>query len=143
MLPECTKTRIFSVIFQIFTEHAPGPPNNGLAFGTLGQRWSREHKARDQRHKKKSEAKAKDSSIVNRPSRGQGQECSRPRTKDTSQVFSKKKSSEKIFRRSPEKNVLQKSFQVRYKLFTTQKIVLFSSRGQGNLRGLEVSRPRT
>ena len=35
LLPECTKTRIFSVILQIFSEHAPGPPYNGFAFGTL------------------------------------------------------------------------------------------------------------
>ena len=65
------------------------------------QRWSRGHKARDQRNQK-SEAKAKDSPSENRPSRGQGQECSRPRT--PAQVFSKKKRSPKIFfRRSPKK----------------------------------------
>ena len=62
------------------------------------QRWSRGHKVwrtRSRGHKsrprprtqKKSEAKAKDSPSEDRPSRGQGQECSRPRT----QVQSTKK----------------------------------------------------
>ena len=42
----------------------------------------------------------------------------------------------------PEKNVFQKIFQALYKLLTTQKIVLSSSRAQGSFRGLEASRPR-
>ena len=52
---------------------------------------------------KNSEAKAKDSLFEDRPSRGQGQECSRPRTKDTAaSVFkTKKRSSKKFFRKSP------------------------------------------
>ena len=47
---------------------------------------------------KKSEAKAKDSLFEDRPSRGQGQECSRPRprTKDT-RASVKKKILQKIF----------------------------------------------
>ena len=112
------------------------------------------------RTKKKSEAKDKDSPSEDRPSLGHGQECSRPRprTKDTSasapqkqknvgikifQAISKKKtSSPKFFRRSPEKNVFQKIFQVLHKILTNQKIVLFSSQGQANFRGFEVSRPR-
>ena len=53
------------------------------------------------------EAKAK-----NRPSRGQGQECSRPKTRDTSaSALQKKRSSEKFFRRSPKKKVFRKNFQ--------------------------------
>ena len=62
------------------------------------QRWSRGHKARGQGqgHKKKSEAK--DSLCEDRHSRGQGQECSRPRPKDTgASVLQKKKSSKKFF----------------------------------------------
>ena len=121
------------------------------------QRWSRGHKARSQGqgHKKKSEAKAKDSPTEDRHSRGQGQECSRPRTgmleakakgqghkRKCSQNKNKKRSSEKIFTRSPEKNVFQKIFQALYKLLTTQEIVLSSNQGQGNFRGLEASRPR-
>ena len=44
------------------------------------------------------EAKAKDSLSEDRPSRGQGQECSRPRTKDTAaSVFQKKKGLQKSF----------------------------------------------
>ena len=103
---------------------------------------------------KKSEAK--DSLSKDRHSRGQGQECSRPRTKDTSaralqkkglqkifQAISKKKRfSQKFFRRSPQKNVFQKIFQALHKNLTIQKILLSSSRGQGNFRGLEASRPR-
>ena len=98
---------------------------------------------------KKSEAKAKDSLFEDRHSRGQGQECSRPRTQ--AQVLSKKKkkkkkkkkrSSQKFFKRSPQKNVFQKNFQALHKILTIQKIVLSSSRGQANFRGLEASRPR-
>ena len=102
------------------------------------------------------EAKAKDTKII----RGQGQPfrgqtLSRPRTgmleakaKDQghkAQVLSKKKkkrSSQKFFTRSPLKNVFQKIFQALHKILTFQKIVLSSSRGQANFRGLEVSRPR-
>ena len=66
------------------------------------------------RTQKKSEAKAKDSLSEDRHSRGQGQECSRPRprTKDTSAsaLQKKKRSSQKCFRRSPQKNVFQKFF---------------------------------
>ena len=60
---------------------------------------------------KKSEAKPKDSLSEDRHSRGQGQECSRPRprTKDTSaSALQKERSSQKFFRRSPKKkNVFQ------------------------------------
>ena len=103
------------------------------------------------RTQKKSEAKAKakDSLSEDRHSRGQGQECSRPRprTKDTKRKCSpkkkkKKRSSQKFFKRSPLKNVFQKIFQALHKFLTFQKIVLSSSRGQANFRGLEASRPR-
>ena len=76
----------------------------------------------------------------------QGQECSRPRprTKDTSAsaLQKKKRSSQKFFKRSPPKNVFQKIFQALHKILTIQKIVLSSSRGQANFRGLKASRPR-
>ena len=96
------------------------------------------------RTQKKSEAK--DNLSENRHSRGQGQECSRPRprTKDTSaSAIQKKRSSQKFFKRSPQKNVFQKIFQALHKILTIQKILLSSSRGQANFRGLEASRPRT
>ena len=71
-----------------------------------------------------------------RNARGQG-----PRTQ--AQVLSKKKrSSQKIFKQSPLKNVFQKIFQALHKILTFQKIVLSLSRGQANFRGLEASRPR-
>ena len=74
-----------------------------------------------------------------RNARGQGQA---PRTQ--AQVLSKKKRVfRKISRRSPEKTVFQKIFQTLRKVLITQKIVLPSSRGQGNFRGLETSRLRT
>ena len=110
-----------------------------------------EAKAKDT---KKSEAKAKDSLSEDRHSRGQGQECSRPRPR-IKEVLSKKKkegllsgdfqkkkkrSSQKFFRRFPQKNVFQKIFQALHKLLTIQKIVLSSSRGQVNFRGLEASK---
>ena len=118
-----------------------------------------EAKAKDT---KKSEAKAKDNLSEDRHSRGQGQECSRPRPriKDTSasalqkkkrssQKFfrrspqKKKRSSQTFFKRSPQKNVFQKIFQALHKILTIQKIVLSSSRGQANFWGLEASRSRT
>ena len=88
-------------------------------------------------------------------------------------VFLKKRSSKIFFRRSPKKGLqknfsgekgLQKFFSgdlhlrktkkglrkfsarflaFSHKISTVQKIVLSSSRGQGNFRGLEASRPRT
>ena len=118
------------------------------------------------------EAKAKDTKKVRGQGQGQpfrGQTLSRPRTgmleaKDQghkAQVLSKKKKkvftkifqaiskkkkrkrpSQKFFKRSPLKNVFQKMFQALHKILTFQKIVLSSSRGQANFRGLEASRPR-
>ena len=110
------------------------------------------------RTQKKSEAKAKDSFSEDGHSRGQGQECSRPRPKDQghkrkssakknglhknfSGDLQKKRSSHKFFRRSPQKNVFQNIFQALHKIFKIQKIVLSSSRGQG-LQDVS-SRPRT
>ena len=103
-----------------------------------------EAEAKDIKKIKKSEAKPKDSLSEDRHSRGQGQKCSRPRTKDTSAsaLQKKKRSSQKFFRRSPQKNVFQKIFQALHKILTIQKIVLSSSRRQANFRGLEASRPR-
>ena len=79
-----------------------------------------------------------------RPSRGQGQECSRPRTKDTSASVLKKERSSKIFSGDLQKKKgLHKNFAGDlHKILTFQKVVLSSSRGQGNFRGLEASRPR-
>ena len=57
------------------------------------------------RPKTQKKSEVKDSLSEDRHSRGQGQECSRPRTKDTSasalQKKKKKRSSQKFFRRSP------------------------------------------
>ena len=44
----------------------------------------------------------------------------------------KKRSSQKFFRRSPRKNVFQTIFQALHKILPIQKILLSSSRGQGN-----------
>ena len=106
------------------------------------QRWSRGHKAQGQGqgHKK----------IRGQGQPFRGQTLSRPRTgmleakaKDTSaSALQKKRSSQKFFKRSPQKNVFQKNFQALHKILTIQKILLSSSRGQANFRGLEASRPR-
>ena len=105
------------------------------------QRWSGGHKARGQGqgHKK-----------IQGHGQGQpfrGQTLSRPRTgmleakdrnargegpRTQAQVLSKKKSSQKFFKRSPQKNVFKKNFQALHKILTIQKIVLSSSRGQAN-----------
>ena len=106
------------------------------------------------RTQKKSEAKAKDSPSEDRSYRGQGQEYSTPRTQaqmfcqrkgvqNFFQAFSKKKGLQKIFSGNLQKDqVLKIIFQAIYTLLTNQKIVLSSSRRQGNFRGLEASRPR-
>ena len=90
-------------------------------------------------------------------SQGQGQECSRPRTqakvlsyKKSSKIFfqaiSKKK--QKVFKKffqvisKKRKKGLPKNFSGTAKISTTYKIVLPSSRGQANFRGLEASRPK-
>ena len=64
---------------------------------------AKDTKKSEANHTKKSEAKTKDRLLENRPSRGQGQECSRrgPRTKtkDASVLQRKKKSPQKKFSR--------------------------------------------
>ena len=47
--------------------------------------------------------------------------------KNFSGDLKKKRSSQKFFTRSPQKNVFQKTFQALHKIFTIQKIVLSSS----------------
>ena len=135
---------------------------------TQNQRWSRGHKARGQGqgHKKNPRPRPRPRTAFprtdtleakDRNARGQGQG---PRTqsasalqkknkKRSSQKFfrrspkkKKKRSSQKFFKRSPLKNVFQKIFQALHKILTFQKILLSSSRGQANFRGLEASRPR-
>ena len=61
------------------------------------QRWSRGHKARGQGHTKK--IRGQGQPFRGQPSRGQGQECSRPRprTKDTAASVLKKKGLQKSF----------------------------------------------
>ena len=137
------------------------------------QRWSRGHKARGQGqgHKKNPRPRPRTAfprtdtlEAKDRNARGQGQG---PRTQaqmlyKKKKVFTKiyqaiskkfffqaiskkkkKRSSQKFFKRSPRKHVFQKIFQALHKILTIQKIVLSSSRGQANFRGLEASRPRT
>ena len=110
------------------------------------QRWSRGHKARGQGqgHKKNSrpradplEAKAKD--------QGHRRKCSPKKKKK--KVF-KKFFSGDLYLRKPKKRSLQifrKVSGVFQQNFNGSKIVLSSSRGQGNFRGLKASRrrPRT
>ena len=92
------------------------------------------------RTQKKSEAKAKDSLSEDRHSRGQEQERSMPRTKDTSAsaLRKKKKVFTKIFQAISTKKRFPKIFQVLHKILTIQKILLSSSRGQANFRGLDL-----
>ena len=135
-------------------------------FIALSRGGSREHKARGQgqgqRYKKNPRPRPRTAfprtdtlETKDRNARGQGQG---PRTH--AQVLSKKKKVfikifqaiskkkkkivvTKIFQAISTKNVFKKIFQALHKILTIQKIVLSSSRGQANFRGLEVSRPRT
>ena len=63
------------------------------------------------------EAKAKD--------QGHKRKCSPNFSGDLKEK--KKRSSQKFFRRSPQKNVFQKILQALHKILTIQKLVLFSS----------------
>ena len=87
---------------------------------------------------------AKDRNARGQEPRTQAQVLSKK--KRSSQKFfrrsPKKRSSQKFFKRSPRKHVFQKIFQALHKILTIQKLVLSSSRGQANFRGLEASRPR-
>ena len=85
----------------------------------IKQRWSRGHKARGQgqEHKKNPRPRPRTAfprtdtlEAKDRNARGQGQECSRPRTQ--AQVLSKRKkrSSQKFFKRSPRKTFSKKFF---------------------------------
>ena len=121
-----------------------------------------ESRTQGSRPKTQKKSEAKDSLSEDRHSRGQGQECSRPRprTKVTSAIALQKKK-KKVFRKnfqaiSKKKKGLHKNlssdllkktsskkvFQELHKILTIHKIVLSSSRGQANFRGLEASRPR-
>ena len=118
------------------------------------------------------EAKAKDTKKIRGQGQGQpfrGQTLSRPRTgmleakakdeghkcncspkKKKKKVFTKifqaiskkKKVFTKIFQAISTKKRFQKIFQPLHKILTIQKILLSSSQGQANFRGLEASRPR-
>ena len=104
---------------------------------------SRGHKARGQDQGPKT-SEAKDNPSEGRPSQSQGQKCSRPRTKETGASVNQKKGLQKFFSGDLQKKKIFKNiFQEIYKILTIQKIVLFLSRGQGNFRELEASRPRT
>ena len=97
-------------------------------------------------------SKAKDNPSEGRPSQDQGLEYSRPRNKNTGASVLKKKIGlqnfflsilQKIFFQAIcKKKVFLKFFQAIDKIMIIQKIVLSSSRGQGNFRGLEASRPK-
>ena len=135
------------------------------------QRWSRGHKARGQGqgHKKNPRPRPRTAfprtdtlEAKDRNARGQGrgprtQSASALQKKKKKKVFTKifqaiskkkkkkkkkKRSSQKFFKQSPRTNAFQKIFQPLHKILTFQKIVLSSSRGQANFRGLEASRPR-
>ena len=92
-------------------------------------------------------AKAKDTKKIRGQGQGQpfrGQTLSRPRTGmlEAKAKDQGHKAQVQFFKRSPRKNAFQKIFQPLHKILTFQKIVLSSSRGQANFRGLEASRPR-
>ena len=83
---------------------------------------------------------AKDRNARGQGPRTQAQVLSKKKKRSSQKFFRrspKKKSSQKFFKRSPQKNVFQKIFQAFDKFLTIQNIVLSSSRGQANFRGLE------
>ena len=128
---------------------------------SCNQRCSRGRKARGQGqgHKKNPRPRPRTAfprtdshEAKERNARGQGQgprtqaQVLPPQKKGLYKIFlaiSKKKkekrSSQKFFKRSPQKKIF---FQALHVILTIQKIVLSWSRGTANFRGLEASRPR-
>ena len=103
-----------------------------------------EAKAKDQGHKAQVLSKKKKKKGLHKNFSGDLQKKKEKKGlhKNFHAISKKKRSSQKFFKRSPLKNVFQKIFQALHKILTFQKIVLSSSRGQANFRGLEASRPR-
>ena len=156
-----TEIHPFHFTFVKLVKAAKVSPNaNFYNLSTAYQRWSRGHKARGQGqgHKKNPRPRPRTAfprtdtlEAKDRNARDQGQG---PRTQSASALQKNKKQKvfrkffrrspkkKKKFKRSPLKNVFQKIFQALHKILTFQKIVLSSSRGQANFRGLEASRPR-
>ena len=88
--------------------------------------------AKDQGHKRKCSSKKK--KAISKKKKGLH--------KNFSGNLQKKRSLQKFFKRFPQNNVFQRIFQALHKILTIQKILLSSSRGQANFRGLEASSPR-
>ena len=91
-----------------------------------------EAKAMDQGHKAQVLSKKKKKKVFTKIF----QAISKKKKKKKKKVFTK------IFQAISTKQRFPKNFQAFHKILTFQKIVLSSSRGQANFRGLEASRPR-
>ena len=113
---------------------------------TRYQRWNRGQKARGQGHKKISRSRPRKD-----PLEAKDTDASVLKKKFFKKFFQAKKVFKNFFSgdlylRKPKKRSLQifrKVSGVFQRNFNGSKIVLSSSRGQGNFRGLEASRPRT
>ena len=112
--------------------------NSEISILCANQRWSRGHKARGQGQGHKKNLRPRPRTAFPRTDTLEAKDQGHKRKCSPKQ----KRSSQKFFKRSPQTNVFQKIFQALHKILTIQKIVLSSSRGQANFRGLEVSRPR-
>ena len=88
-----------------------------------------EAKAKDQGHKAQVLSKKKKKKGLHKNFSGDLQKKKKKK---------KERSSQKFFKRSPRKNAFQKIFQPLHKILTFRKIVLSSSRGQANFRGLHL-----
>ena len=94
-----------------------------------------------------SQGRAKDIPSEDKPSAGQGhkRKCS-PKKNDLQRKFSSGLKNKRVFKQffhaNSKKKVFKIFFQAIYKISTIQKMVLSSSRGQGNFRRLEASRPK-
>ena len=92
-----------------------------------------EAKAKDQGHKAQVLSKKKKKKVFTKIFQAISK---KKKTKKKKKVFTK------IFQAISTKKRFPKIFQPLHKILTFQKIVLSSSRGQANFRGLEASRPR-
>ena len=107
----------------------------------LHQRWSRGHNWLEAKAKDTKKSESKDSLSEDRHSRGQGQECSRPRPRTQAQVLSKNK------KRSSGDLKKKKVFTKIFQAFSTKKRLpkKFSSTPQNfnNSKTSAVLEPRT
>ena len=116
---------------------------NDIKFEAKNQRWSRGHKAQGQGQGLKKNPRPRPRTALPKTDTLEAKDRNARDQGHKRKCSPKKRSSKNFFSGDPPpKKVFPKIFQALHKILTIQKIVLSSSRGQANFRGLEASRPR-